>query len=146
MEIESVREKEVASRKELFELLYHILERYNERYVSAVMSNVGVSLVIIGWLLTSNTVQGFFKVSVTGSISVVIIILVLIIIYSHTILRVYKVNHQVFEQIKKLNYVEEEYLQHHYLPTSYKYIGLGLNVCLYLIIAALVSNARWSFL
>ena len=40
-------ERKVASRKEQFDLLYHTLERYNDRYVAAVISVAGALLVII---------------------------------------------------------------------------------------------------
>ena len=130
-----------------FDLLYGTLEKYNQRYVTASLATAGVLMVIIGWLLTEQVAQDFFKGKpITTSIFVFIIIPFLIYAYVSPMLRVFNVNQEAYCKIQELKYMDEKYYEHHKLSISYKYFGIILNVSNYVIIGILVSNAHWGYL
>ena len=141
-----MEKEESATKQELFMLLYNTLEKYNERFVSASMRVAAALIVIIGWLLTSDNVQAFFKGSIIGVLISSIAVFVLIGVYWNSMFRVYKVNQDTFKMLSDLDYLDKAIYKHHELPARYFYFGIGLNVWLYLVIVALVMNCRWKYL
>jgi len=132
--------------KERFDILYHSLERSYERFITSSVTVAGLVLVLIGWLLTSETAQKFFLCSTGATIVTVLLIGGLIYIYTSSILNVFNVNHSLHKMIKTLCYIEEEYYEHHLLPNRYKYFGLGLNLCSFSVAGLLIVGSRLSFI
>jgi hypothetical protein len=137
---------EQASCKERFELLHSTLSSYNERYVKAVLTVTGALLVIIGWLTTSQRVFELFRSSAILSSACVAVIAFLIYVYCSTLSRVYRINHVVYEKLRSLAYVDQDYYRHDLLPRRYHLFGLAINIWNYALIAALIANARWPFM
>jgi len=141
-----INSKERATRPEQFNLLYQTIERYNERFVKASMAVTTALLVVLGWLLTANIAVDIFQDNLAATLAVLFVIAALIWVYSVSMCRVYAINHSVYEKLKALEYIEDEYYEHHRLPHVYKYFGLWVNIVIYLMLAIIVANTHWCIL
>ena len=129
-----------------FDLLYQTMEKYNQRFITAVITTASILIIIIGWVLTDVVVQNFFKNSNIATLAYLCLIPLQIYGYVVPLNRVFLVNQRSYKQIKVLDYIEPEYYNHHKLPESYRWMGIILNVINYLILGILVSNAHWQYL
>ena len=139
-------DKAKATESEKFKTLLETLEKYNQRYVSAVLSVTGALLIVIGWLLNAANVKSLFATSLPATLIVIFITIPLIYAYWFSMLRVYRVNHDAYASLNMLDYMEEKYYSHHLLPRKYLLLGIGINVWHYIFIAGLVANHHWGFL
>jgi len=103
-------------------------------------------LVVLGWLLTANIALEIFQDNLAATLGVLFVIVALIWVYAVSMCRVYTINHDVYEKLKALEYIEDEYYAHHRLPRVYKYFGLWVNIVLYLMLAIIIANSHWCIL
>ena len=131
---------EPQNKERLFELLRDDLIRFYERFLETGFKTGGILLIILGWLVGTESASKFFKgesVLIYGGIS---LLLAGGLIYVITLTMLRGKSATTFDELKDLAVFEEKFFSEHEIPGYLYWCVVGLNEALFLFtIIALIS-------
>ena len=132
-----------ASAKDKFDVLYKTLADYSDRFVGRFLSTLGFQLVVLGWLLTSESARNFFHSSRPGTIGTVAFAFMMGLSFPPSIGRVWKTHLRAAERLDKLGYMEKSFYELHVLPDWYPVLAIAIVELLYIMQAVMILH--WHF-
>jgi hypothetical protein len=98
-----------ASEKEVFDLLYDMLEGYYRGLIEAALKVAGPFLIVAGWLLTSQAMLSQVRSNAGIRYSFMGLILVAHSLYLIVALRAYLLSRSTYRPLEELNYMDPKY-------------------------------------
>lgn len=119
-----------ATRKDRFDLLYGSYAAAHTRFVENAYKITAMMLVILGWLLGSDTARYVIQ----SDPAVFVVCMTVIILAALSIIiafrRVKKLSSQIRAKLNELAYVDASYYDQHQLPRSLVVAAIGLNIAI----------------
>jgi len=107
-EVSNAAQKETAPPKEVFELLHDSLVKYHDGFVEGGYKVVGFLLLVLAWLLTSQSTQSLFSDSLEARAIASVALLIGVVLYVEVARRVKAVSHELYARLQELSYMRSD--------------------------------------
>ena len=102
--------------KTLFQHLHRELLEYQTRFVDMSLKGASLTLLLLGWMLTSESARAFIATSAKGRSAVIAEILIMVLAYISIAIRMAHVMQRLARQMDALEYLPRSYYDFRALP------------------------------
>jgi hypothetical protein len=129
--------------KVLFQHLYKELTEYQLRFADLSVKGTGLTLLVLGWMLTSDSARSYLATSTAGRLAAIVGIVIMQISFIFIAVRMGRVMRKLAQEIEVLNYVPPSYYEHRAFPPRVLFISGALALVPSVIaIALMLVGAR----
>jgi hypothetical protein len=116
--------------KERFDVLFGSYARIHERFVETAYKVTGMLLVVLGWLLSSQTARTLLHEDVAIRVICVAVILIAALSILAAFYRLNVLSRSIRKGLDDLSYHDQRYYDHHRIPGSLRAAVVGVNMLL----------------
>lgn len=140
-----------ASKKEKFNLSLEMLKGYHDGLESRVEKSTALLMIVLGWLLTSDTARKSLANNEILFWGGIITLTILIIMYCLNVYHFLRQFRKIEEKVNKLDYIDQEYLVRYKMPETLfglpiLSIYLAPGLVFYIFILILLFLTKYGFL
>ncbi|HEY6140679.1 MAG TPA: hypothetical protein VI670_23240 [Thermoanaerobaculia bacterium] len=126
--------------KTLFQHLHKELVEYQMRFVDLSLKGGGLVLLLLGWMLTSESARTFIATSLNARFAVIIGIAIMIAAYVGIVTRMARVSQSLTVQMDALEYLPPSYYNFRKLPPRVILAGAAVTIVPAVVTIALILS------
>ena len=126
--------------KTLFQHLHKELVEYQMRFVDLSLKGAGLVLLLLGWMLTSESARTFIATSLNARFAIIIGLVIMIASYVGIVTRMARVSHSLAVQMDALEYLPRSYYSFRRLPPRVILAGATVTIAPAVVTIALILS------
>jgi hypothetical protein len=114
--------------KARFQHLYKELTEYQLRFVDLNVKGIGFNLLVLGWMLTSDSARRYLATSTPGRLAAIAGIAIMQFAFIFLDVRMGRVMRKLAHELEVLNYLPPSYYEHRAFPPRVIFISGALTL------------------